>query len=274
MQALCLNILALGSALSQQQPSVCLNASGFAFVSAAGCPDATTPFRHASANAFNILWSVWTPTQPPHPPHLGNWSTSAATLEQMASAKLRFARVFGSPWGWQQILLWRTAPEQYWANMTRVVAKAKDVGVRLHLSITPTLSQFAMAAGCPGTRELITNERGTGCRAVLKEYVQEIVGRFKGDATILSWGMGNELNLEADGCSYNKSRGEYFSTAEMMAFSALYVSWVKEIDPLRPIGSDMAQARTRAKHLAALKGGGAACVNPRTNPNGDCEVNC
>ena len=38
-------------------------------------------------------------------------------------------------------------------------------------------------------------------------------------------------------------------------------------------GSDMGQPRTRAKHLAALKGGGAACVNAH-NPNGDCEVNC
>ena len=39
------------------------------------------------------------------------------------------------------------------------------------------------------------------------------------------------------------------------------------------MGSDMGQARTRAKHLAALNGGGAACVNAH-NPKGDCEVNC
>jgi hypothetical protein len=271
-----LGLLVPGGAVpqQQQQPSICLNATGFAFVSSAGCPGSTTPFRRAGADAFNILWSVWTPTQEPHPPHTGNWSTSAATLEQMAATKLSFGRVFGSPWGWKQILLWRTDTEQYWANMTRVVDKAKAVGVHLHLSITPTLSQFSIAAGCPSTRELITNEGGSGCRGVLKEYVQEVVGRFKDDATILSWGMGNELNLQADGCSYNKSRGEYFSTSEMMAFSTLYVSWVKELDPMRPMGSDMGQARTRAKHLAALKGGGAACVNPLTNPKGDCEVNC
>jgi hypothetical protein len=273
------SLLVLGSNVpqqqqKQQQPSICLNETGFAFVSSAGCPASASPFRHAGADAFNILWSVWTPTEAPHPAHGGNWSTSAATLEQMAAAKLPFARVFGSPWGWQQILLWRTAKEQYWANMTRVVGKAKAVGVKLHLSITPTLSQFAIAAGCPSTRELITNEGGSGCRGILKDYVQDMVGRFKDDATILSWGMGNELNLEADGCSYNKSRGEYFSTAEMMAFSRQYVGWVKELDPLRPMGSDMGQARTRAKHLAALKGGGVACVNPRTNPRGDCEVNC
>eukprot|EP01051_Picozoa_sp_SAG22_P023894 SAG22_NODE_6370_length_865_cov_0.966057_1_plen_283_part_01 len=158
-----------------QQPSICLNETGFAFVSAAGCRSGATPFRHTGADAFNILWSVWSPTQAPHPPHIGNWSTSAATLEQMAAAKLPFARVFGSPWGWQQIALWRSDTEQYWANMTRVVDKAKAVGARLHLSITPTLSQFAIAAGCPSTRELITNEGGSGCRDVLKGYVQDMV---------------------------------------------------------------------------------------------------
>lgn len=275
--SLSLNLEALDDAvppqLLQPQPSICLNATGFAFVSSTGCPAGATLFTHAGADAFNILWSVWTPTQAPHPPHMGNWSTTVATLEQMAAAKLPFARVFGTPWGAEQIMLWRTAKSEYWANVTKVVHKANAIGVRLHMSITPTLPQFAIAAGCGSTRELITNEDSSGCRGVLKEYVQEMVGRFKDDATILSWGMGNELNLRADGCSYNKSRGEYFTTTEMMAFSTLYVSWVKELDPTRPIGSDMGQPRTRAKHLAALKGGGAACVNAH-NPNGDCEVNC
>jgi hypothetical protein len=32
--------------------------------------------------------------------------------------------------------------------------------------------------------------------------------------------------------------------------------------------------RTRALHLSKLNGGGAACVDPVSNPHGDCEVNC
>jgi len=47
------------------------------------------------------------------------------------------------------------------------------LGLRLHLSITPALSRFATAAGCPSTREQITNEAGSDYRAVLKEYVRE-----------------------------------------------------------------------------------------------------
>ena len=43
------------------------------------------------------------------------------------------------------------------------------MGLRLHLSIMPTLSQFATAAGCPSTREQVTNEAGSDYRAVLEE---------------------------------------------------------------------------------------------------------
>ena len=253
-------------------PSICIDADGFASVSISGCPDGNV-FRIASANAFNILWSVWTPTGVPHPPHLGNWSTSFQTLEQLHANNLTFARVFGSPWGWKDILLWQTSPLNYWQNMSKVLEKAKALGVRLHISITPTLQQFAIAANCSGIRELITNTSNRSCYVFVKKYVQEMVSRYKDDSTVLTWGMGNELNLQADGCSYNKSASEYFSTDEMMEFSRRYVSWVKEIDPKRPLGSDMGLARTRAKHLAGIPGGGRACVSP-TNPKGDCEDNC
>lgn len=254
-------------------PSICLNASGFASVSSTGCPADTSTFKGASANAFNVLWNAWNPTEFPHPRHGGNMSTSFQTFEQMAEARLPFARVFASPWAWEDILLWRTATEDYWHNMSLVVGKAKSLGLKLHVSITPTLSQFAIAANCSSVRELITDEGGSACQLVVKEYVEDMVSRYKHESTILSWGMGNELNLEVDGCSYDKSDGAYFSTDEMMAFSRKYVGWIKALDPQRPVGSDMGTPRTRAKHLAAIAGGGAACVSG-DNPKGDCEVNC
>ena len=190
-------------------PSICLDSDGFASVSRSGCRTGT-PFRIASANAFNILWSAWTPTSFPHPPHIGNWSTSFQTLEQLHANNLTFARVFGSPWGWKNILLWRTEPSNYWKNMSKVLEKAKTLGVRLHISITPTLHQFAIAANCSSTRELITDDSSNSCQNTVKDYVQDMVSRYKDDPTVLSWGMGNELNLQADGCSYNKSHGYYW----------------------------------------------------------------
>jgi hypothetical protein len=241
------------------------------------CAAGSTAFRAASANIFNLLWSVWTPTQWPHPAHIGNWSTSYRALEDMKQANLTYFRVFGTPWAAKDILLWKTSTASYWKNMTTMVTKVGELGLKMHVSITPTLSQFAIAANCT-TRELITNKTGHG-RTMLKAYVRDMVGRFKDDTTVLTWGMGNELNLAADGCSYGGIPGQpskadsFFTTAEMMSFSRDYVSWIRDVDPTRPIGSDMGKPRTRAMHLATTQGGGEKCVNVY-NPHGDCEVNC
>ena len=98
--------------------------TGFASMSHARCPTGSAPFRAASANQFNVLWSAWNPTKPPHPPHMGNLSTSFKALEDMAAANLTFFRVFGSPWAADDIMLWRRDPAAYWAAMEAVVGKA------------------------------------------------------------------------------------------------------------------------------------------------------
>jgi hypothetical protein len=181
------------------------------------------------------------------------------------------------PWAAKDIMLWKTSTVTYWKNMSTMVQKAGELGMKMHLSITPTLSQFAIAANCT-TRDLITNEAGQG-RAMLKAYVDDMVTRFKDDPAVLTWGLGNELNLAADGCSYGGIPGQpskadsFFSTAEMMSFSRDYISWIRALDPTRPIGSDMGKPRTRAMHLMTTPGGGEKCVNPM-NVHGDCEVNC
>ena len=156
--------------------------------------------------------------------------------------------------------------------------KVGELELKVHLSITPTLDQWALAANT-SMRDLVTNP-DSPARTLVKAYVTDMVTRYRNSTSVLSWGMGNELNLQADGCSYSGLPGEptreeaYFSTSEMMAFAEEYVGWIKALDSSgRPVGSDMGSPRTRAKHLAALATGGGACVNP-TNRQGDCEVNC
>lgn len=158
------------------------------------------------------------------------------------------------------------------------MVRVRELDLKLHISITPTLEQFALAANT-SIRDLIANP-SSPARTLVKAYVVDMVTRYMNDTAVLSWGMGNELNLGADGCSYAGLPGQptraeaYYSTAEMMKFAIEYVSWIKALDKTgRPIGSDMGAPRTRAKHLAALPGGGAACVNQH-NRQGDCEVNC
>lgn len=253
--------------------------TGFASMSqAARCPTGSAPFRAASANQFNVLWSAWHPTKPPHPRNMGNLSTSFKALEDMAAANLTFFRVFGSPWAAADIMLWQRDPAAYWAAMEAVVGKATSLGLRMHVSITPTLSQWALAFNTT-VRSLITDPADPG-RSMVKAYVTEMVSRYKDNTTVLTWGMGNELNLAADGCAYANGPGmppkadTYFSTAQMMAFANDYIGWIRALDPRRPIGSDFGKPRTRALHLSKIAGGGAVCVDPVSNPHGDCEVNC
>ena len=124
-------------------------------------------------------------------------------------------------------------------------------------------------------RELVTGEGSGGAQAqaALSEYASEMVGRFEGEPSVLLWGFGNELNLMADGCTYDKSQGAYFSTAEMRSFAATWAGWVKGLDPVRAVGTDYSHPRTRATALAAstVGCGGAACVSP-DNPDGDYEL--
>jgi hypothetical protein len=77
---------------------------------------------------------------------------------------------------------------------------AMTQNLRVHFSLTPTLSQFALAAN--GTfRQLITDPTSPA-QLLVREYVEKVVKLHYQNPIILSWGMGNELNLDADGCTY------------------------------------------------------------------------
>ena len=75
-----------------------------------------------------------------------------------------------------------------------------------------------------------------------------------------------------DGCTYDKSPGAYFTTAEGLAYLSEAAADVKAIDAERPVNSGLGSPRSRAKRLMSIPGGaGAACVTPQ-NPKGDCEL--
>ena len=84
-------------------------------------------------------------------------------------------RVFGSPWAADDIMLWRRDPAAYWAAMEAVVGKATSLGLRMHVSITPTLSQWALAFNTT-VRSLINDPADPG-RLMVKAYVTDMVSR-------------------------------------------------------------------------------------------------
>ena len=142
-----------------------------------------THTHQASANIFNLLWSVWTPTSYPHPAHIGNKTTAMQELNDFKTNNLTFFRVFGSPWGFQDIHnTWGAGGENrriYWESMEEIMVRVRELDLKLHISITPTLEQFALAANT-SIRDLIANP-SSPARTLVKAYVVDMVTRYMND---------------------------------------------------------------------------------------------
>ena len=78
------------------------------------------------------------------------------------------------------------------------------------------------------------------------------------------------MNLGWDGCTYDKSDGAFFTSAEGLAYLRAAAADIRAVDAsARPINTGMGSPRSRATALAAAPRGGRGCVTPE-NPKGDC----
>ena len=268
--------LALASAAGAAAPlpDFCVSASkGWVTALASPCPPGTAALRGVGVNLFDAFWGAWGTGGP-----RASLATAKAALRDAAASGFAFARTFASPFSYVQ-WAWADPASRgaYWAAADEVVAEAARCGVKL----VPSLSYGCADSSAPCNpavalfnetyREFITNATSR-TRAALRAYHQEFVLRYRNSSAILFWELGNEMNLAMDGCTYDKSPGAYFSTAEGLAYLREAAADVKAIDAERPVGSGMGNPRSRAKHLMATPGGaGAACVTP-ANPKGDCEL--
>ena len=262
------------SFVSATLPDLCLDdAKGWVTSVANPCPANTTAFRGVGVNLFDIFWGAWGTGGAN-----ATMATAKAALRDAAMSGYTFARTFASPWSYKG---WGWANEStraaYWAAAAEVVAEAEHCGIKL----IPSLSYGCADSTVPCNpavqlfnetyREFITNA-SSRTRAALRAYHQDFVSRFMGSPSILFWELGNEMNLAMDGCTYDKSEGAFFTTAEGLAYQREAAADIKAIDPERPVNSGMSSPRSRAKHLMNTPGGaGAVCVTP-ANPKGDCEL--
>lgn len=270
-------LLALGFqtwAGSAAPPEFCVSESkGFVTALAAPCPPGTTAFRGVGVNLFDIFWGAWGTGGPN-----ATLATAKAAIRDAAMSGFTFARTFASPfsykeWGWINPA---TRPA-YWAAAAEVVAEAERSGMKLIPSVSYGCADSTVPCN-PAVqlfnetyRNFITNS-SSRTRAALRAYHQDFVAHFKASPAILFWELGNEMNLAMDGCTYDKTLGAFFTTAEGLAYQREAAADIKAVDPERPVSSGMGSPRSRAKHLMNTPGGaGAVCVTPE-NPKGDCEL--
>jgi len=270
-------LVAAGVASAASSPDFCVDdALGYVAALASPCPAGTSALRAVGANLFDVFWGAWGTGGAN-----ANLATSLQAVRDAGASGVRVGRAFAAPWsyaGWAYLSLNETARDAYWAAADAVVAEAERSNVKL----VPSLGHGCAdsASGCnPAAvlfnetyREFVVNA-SSRTRAALRAYATDFVSRYKRSPAVLFWEVGNEMNLMFDGCSYDKSDGAFFTTAEGLAYLAAAASDIRAADPARPVNTGIASPRSRAKHLMSAPGGGRACVSP-ANPNGDCESAC
>ena len=168
-----------------------------------------------------------------------------------------FIRLSGGPFahtGWK---LYVEDPEEYLRRFDVLVKHAEEQGIGL----IPSLFWYVVTM--PDLQGEPLNALGdpdSKCRAFMRQYIRDIVGRYKDSPAIWGWEVGNEWNLYADLPQYdflppNKIGSNEERTAAdkllrpmiLNAYEGVYKS-IREIDPDRIIVTGDSIPRPQAWH--------------------------
>ena len=186
---------------------------GFVTSVASSCPEGSHELAAAGVNLFDIAWGAVAPAPPPG---AYNLSTSLKSIRDAGASGITVARFFASPWAYEPTWAWlnESSRPAYWKAFDRVVDEAARVGVSLIPSFGygcndhETCNPSRLCAG-EEYRDMIVN--ASSCtRAIIFGYAKDLATRYARSPTILLWELGNELNLQFDACSYNKSDGNVY----------------------------------------------------------------
>lgn len=207
------------------------------------------PFRGAGVNVYDLFTrSLAVPVR----------TNADVVLRLLAHSGTPFARFSGSgywpvDWG-----LWRTNRAEHWVRLDTVVAAAERRGVGLIPSIfwnPPTISDLA------GESFNAWGEPGSRTWGLAREYLAEVVGRYRKSPAIWAWEFGNEMNLPADlpnavdhrpptvpelGTPAHRGAGDDITHDQMRSALQEFGRVVRRLDPDRPILSGNAFPRVSA----------------------------
>lgn len=203
------------------------------------------PYRGVGANYFELFRRVMNnPTN----------TTSLTGLEQLSKAGIPFVR-FAGPFSSQEWRLYLDNKEEYFRRLDLVVRTAEKSGIGLipsmfwTLTLCETVNEPRDQWGNPQSKTV----------ARMRQYVADVVGRYKDSPALWAWEFGNEMNLSADlpnAAQFRPQNGterDDVTSAHLVTMLSEFAKAVREADPTRPIISGNSHARASSWNNTANK---------------------
>ncbi|MBD3192694.1 MAG: cellulase family glycosylhydrolase [Candidatus Heimdallarchaeota archaeon] len=183
------------------------------------------PLYLVGANHADLIWSfIW-------PQEIAE--NGVEVLEQAAAYNitvLRYSAIGYYDW---QLTTWEEQKAFFWTKYDEMIGHAKDLGLYLIPTILWNPEQFGNKVGEEPWDVVFT---GTTANNLFRNFVNELVLRYRNESCILMWEIGNELNLLVE------PRTNYYSITELRTFLSRTVQLIRSLDSNHLIGSGMAGA--------------------------------
>jgi hypothetical protein len=196
------------------------------------------PYRGIGFNYFNALGR--------HVQKADDTSFEAG-FQQLEEAKIPFVRLMGCGFWPIEQKLYQSDKAEFFRRFDRVVQSAE----RHHVGLIPSL--FWHTSTVPDLVGEPVNQWGipeSKTHAYLREYVRDVVTRYKDSPAIWGWEFGNEYNLAADlpnaeshrppvvpvlGTAASRGKADELSSDAIRAAYAAFGREVRKVDPWRVI---------------------------------------
>ena len=170
-----------------------------------------------------------------------------------------FMRVAITGYSADDLALWRSDPQQYWALMDQMFSDLRANNMKIVPVFLWNKDQF-LAMQNDTIKNMLTNPQSPSY-LLLTQYVQQFITRYKDDPSILFYELTNELNNYVDLDAKKRCINVYgtaickgvenFSTADMIGFTTRFATYIRTLDPTRLISSGFSMPRPQAEHLRA-----------------------